>query len=74
MNLELDTFTNVLLVILLALLVIALLVGLTMKINGFSRELDYLNREIARTEGEEREHWKREKRRLWLSLLPFYHR
>lgn len=74
MNLELDTFTNVLLVILIAIFAIALVVGMTMKINGFSRELDYLNREIARTEGEEREHWKREKRRLWLSLLPFYHR
>ncbi len=74
MNLELDTFTNVLMAILIAIFAIALVVGMTMKINGFSRELDYLNREIARTEGEEREHWKREKRRLWLSLLPFYHR
>ena len=74
MNPELDTFTNVLLVIVIAFFSILILVGLSMKINEFRHELDYLNREIGRTEGAEREHWKREKRRLWLSLLPFYRR
>ena len=74
MNPELDAITNVLLAIAIAFLAIVLLVGLTIKINDFSHDLDYLNREIARTEGAEREHWKREKRRLWLSLLPFYRR
>ncbi|MBQ2856812.1 MAG: hypothetical protein IJE78_06770 [Bacteroidaceae bacterium] len=71
---ELDAFTNVLLAIVIAFFAVLILVGLTMKINEFSHELDYLNREIARTEGAEREHWKREKRRLWLSLLPFFRR
>ena len=74
MNPELDTFTNVLLAIVIAFFAVVLLVGLTIKINDFRRNLDYLNREIARTEGAEHEHWKREKRRLWLSLLPFYRR
>lgn len=74
MNPELDTFTNVLLAIVIAFFAVVLLVGLTTKINDFRRNLDYLNREIARTEGAEREHWKREKRRLWLSLLPFFRR
>ncbi len=74
MNPELDPFTNVLLAIVIAFFAVLILVGLTMKINEFSHELDYLNREIARTEGAEREHWKREKRRLWLSLLPFFRR
>ena len=74
MNPELDTFTNVLLVIVIAFFAILILVGLTIKINKFRHELDYLNCEIGRTEGAEREHWKREKRRLWLSLLPFYRR
>ena len=74
MNPELDAFTNVLLAIVFAFFAVLILVGLTMKINEFSHELDYLNREIARTEGAEREHWKREKRRLWLSLLPFFRR
>lgn len=74
MNPELDAFTNVLLSIVIAFFAVLILVALTMKINEFSHELDYLNREIARTEGAEREHWKREKRRLWLSLLPFFRR
>lgn len=74
MNPELDAFTNVLLAIVIAFFAVLILVGLTMKINEFSHELDYLNREIARTEGAEREHWKREKRRLWRSLLPFFRR
>ena len=74
MNPELDPFTNVLLAIVIAFFAVLILVGLTMKINEFSHELDYLNQEIARTEGAEREYWKREKRRLWLSLLPFFRR
>lgn len=74
MNPELDAFTNVLLAIVIAFFAVVLLVGLTIKINDLSHDLDYLNREIARTEGAEREYWKSEKRRLWLSLLPFYRR
>ena len=37
----------------------------------FFRELKYLKSEIHRTRGKERERWKRRKRRLLLSLLPF---
>ncbi len=37
----------------------------------FSRELNYIEEEILRTTGEEREYWKKTRRRLWLSLLPF---
>lgn len=74
MNPELDAFTNVLLAIVIAFFTVVLLVGLTAKINDFRHDLDYLNREIARTQGAERKYWKREKRRLWLSLLPFYRR
>ena len=39
--------------------------------NYFSRELQYLNTEIRRTDGEEKRYWIRKRRRLWLSLLPF---
>lgn len=74
MNTELDALTNVLLAIAIAFFAIVLLASLTTKLTKFSHELHYLNREIARTEGAEREYWKREKRRLWLSLLPFYRR
>lgn len=74
MSPELDAFANVLLVIMIAFFAVVLFVVLTVKIYDFKRDLDYLNMEIARTEGEEREHWEREKRRLWLSLLPFFRR
>ena len=71
MNTELDNLTLVLLVIMITFLAIVLLVGLVQKINDFRHGLGYINREIARTEGTEHDYWKREKRRLWLSLVPF---
>lgn len=40
-------------------------------VRHFSYELRYINREIERTKGDERKHWLRQRRRLWLSLLPF---
>lgn len=50
---------------------IILLFGLVSFINDFSQELRYLNNEIRRTDGAERRHWIRQRRRLWLSLIPF---
>lgn len=49
--------------------IILVLIGI--RISEFIRELRYLNTEIARTSGEQRRHWLRCRRRLWLSLLPF---
>ena len=42
---------------------------------SFRDELKYINMEIQRTEGRERAHWEKKRRKLWLSLLPFvrYH-
>ena len=54
-----------------AFFLILLLFGLVSFINDFSQELKYLNNEIRRTDGAERMHWIRQKRRLWLSLIPF---
>ena len=50
---------------------ILLLFGLVSFINDFSSELRYLNNEIRRTDGAERRHYIRQRRRLWLSLIPF---
>ena len=50
---------------------ILLLFGLVSFINDFSTELRYLNNEIRRTDGAERRHYIRQRRRLWLSLIPF---
>lgn len=74
MNQEFDPVIGVLLVVVVAFFVIVFFIGLIMKINDFTNELNYINREIGRTTGGEQRYWKREKRRLWLSLLPFYRR
>lgn len=74
MNLGADPVTITLLVILI--LIFAVLFGgaVSMNLREFRRELRHINLEIARTVGRERKYWRREKRRLWLSLLPFYRR
>ena len=62
------------------LIVLVLIVGglvvarLAQTLGSFRKELYYINAEIRRTIGPEKTYWKREKRRLWLSLLPFCHR
>lgn len=59
----------------LVLIVGGLLVAkLTQTIGSFRKELYYVNVEIRRSIGAEKAYWKREKRRLWLKLLPFYRR
>lgn len=47
------------------------IVRFSLWVNDFNSELKYLNCEIGRTEGSEQRYWKRQKRRLWLSLIPF---
>ena len=53
------------------LLLFVILIGLIQFYNEFITELQYLNSEIERTDGEERAYWLSRRRRLWLSLLPF---
>ena len=71
---ENNTVIIILLAIIALFVAVFLIIGLAVKISVFSRERNYINTEIERTTGAERRHWKREKRRLWLSLLPFYRR
>lgn len=64
--------TSILLLLVFALLALPLIVVLiAIRISEFIRELRYLNAEIIRTVGEQRLHWLRCRRRLWLSLIPF---
>lgn len=49
----------------------ALTVKFAMWLNGFISERNYLNNEIGRTVGSEQRYWKRRRRRLWLSIIPF---
>ena len=37
----------------------------------FKHELRRVNMEIRRTNGRERQYWRRRKRRLYLSIIPF---
>lgn len=71
---EIDSVTMAMLVVLVLVLVGMLLTTLVQKLSRFSRDLRYINMEIERNAGAEREYWQREKRRLWLSWLPFYRR
>ena len=66
-----DTALYWLIGIVAAIILFGLLVGLCVFINDFSSELRYLNNEIGRTTGAERRRRIRQKRRLWLSLIPF---
>ena len=60
-----------LIVILAAIILTGLLVGLVRFCVAFTRELRYVNNEIKRTRGAERKYWLQQRRRLWLSLIPF---
>lgn len=67
--------TNIVILILMGgFLLVGLLTSLVRWITGLQRELRYLNMEIRRTEGREQQHYRREKRRLLLSWLPFFRR
>lgn len=52
-------------------ILISLIYGFCTYYNDFSAELRYLNCEINRTVGEERRFWRRRRKRLLLSLIPF---
>lgn len=72
MNPENDPVTYIIIAIIILFFAVLFLVAIVSRLYDFSRELDFINREIKRTAGGEQNYWKREKRRLWLSLLPFY--
>ena len=64
--------TSILLLLAFSLLALPIIVVLiSIRINEFIQELRYLNTEITRTTGEQRQHWLCCRRRLWLSLIPF---
>ncbi len=71
---EIDSTTGTLLIILGLFFAIILLVGIVTKLNRFTNELRYINMEIKRNTGSQKKLWQKEKRRLWLSLLPFFRR
>ena len=63
--------TNILIYIFIGIFFVVLLGAIILFLVEFFRELRYLNKEIQCTYGSERAYWIRQRRRLWLSLLPF---
>ena len=66
-----DASVTVLAVVCGTVVAVCLIAVLVARAGGFFAELRYLNMEIGRTRGRERKHWKRKRRRLFLSLIPF---
>ena len=56
--------------IIVAILIMAIFIPW---LRDFRRELRYINMEIQRNTGREREHWIKRKKRLKRSILPFFH-
>ena len=54
-----------------AIVAMILIVYFVQWLIAFQEELKHVNTEIQRTTGRERERWKRRKRRLFLSIIPF---
>lgn len=53
------------------IILLAFIVWLALFIKEFKKNLQYINMEIERSDGSERRYWLRQRRRLWLSLIPF---
>jgi hypothetical protein len=69
--LEQDPVTMGMLIVLVLIVGGLLVAKLAQTISSFRKELYYINVEIKRSIGAEKVYWRQEKRRLWLSLLPF---
>ena len=65
---------NIITVLAATALAFLLLLKLGIFIDNVRRELKYIKMEINRSDGGERRYWKHQKKKLWLSLIPFYRR
>ena len=66
-----DNSTNNFFLFLLLIVLISIVIKITIRFCKFKMELDYINGEIDRTDGEEQKHWKAEKRRLIIAFIFF---
>lgn len=66
-----DNGIYILAAVVVGLLLILAIIRLAMWLQAFMAELRYVNKEIDRTAGAEWEHWRKRKKRLLLSLIPF---
>ena len=68
------SFDDVMIVVFVLVIALPIICYFVKYICDFKDELDYINMEIYRTVGDERRYWQKEKKKLWLSLIPFYRR
>ena len=66
-----DTLFYFVTAIFVFIIFIALLIFFVQWIISFRTEYRYVKNEINRTYGREKQYWKRQKRRLLLSIIPF---
>ena len=65
---------DILIALFIGVIVFLLILRLVFRLDSLKRDIEYVNMEIRRTRGSERKAWRKEKRRLWLALIPFYKR
>ena len=53
-------------------LALFLLLCFAFRMDDFIKNLKYENMEIKRTDGKERKYWKKQRRKMWFSLILFY--
>lgn len=61
------------LIIIVAVAVVGVVIWLSITMDDFLGQLRYINSEIKRTEGNEREYYLKKRKRLYKSLIPFYY-
>lgn len=71
MEMPVDPIVIIAGIALIVFLLCLLLVRVLIKLERFCEDLRYINMEIRRASARERKAWRRRRRRLWLSLLPF---
>lgn len=66
-----DTELTFLITIIALFFAIVLIIYFAASYTRYARELKYIESEINRSTGSERQYWIKKKRKLWLSFLPF---
>ena len=67
-----ENYTTLICAIIIGVILLCFaIVRFAMWLQWFRKELRYVNKEIARTVGKEQQHWRKRKKRLIWSIIPF---
>ena len=53
-------------------IVAIILIWVIVRVNKVQQQMIYINSEIERTSGREQRYWRKVKKRMYLSIIPFY--